>query len=268
MNPSIKLSCEVSEENFSEWTEKGYGRNLILLMGRGVSMKNIGFLNKQNMSFFSIVIMTISILISGCLGNGGSEQDEDEEKTEFKEYDIFDWSDANENAGYKSTLEIIQILMAHIDDISPGGRITAFGATGATGTGLDRETGKCPAWQFYLLRYEGDQSLSKVINIAEYGWTVVNAEHEVADIYDEWEYSKVTVDSPALITIASTDSTVSSWISNHPNYGLDIQSYHGPPIDSEEESYLLKYKGGADELYVYISGIDGGIIEVEDPNDW
>jgi hypothetical protein len=238
----------------------------LFLTGRGDNMRKMRIQYKQNMSIFLLAILAISMLIAGCLGDGESEDDE-EEKTEFKEYDMFDWSDANENAGYKSSLEIIQILMEHIDDISPGGRITAFGATGATGTGLDRETGKCPAWQFYLLRYEGNQSLSMVINIAEYGWTIVNAEHEVADIYKEWEYSKVTVDSPALITIAGADTTVSDWITNHPNYSLDIQSYHGPPIDSDEESYLLIYTGGADKLNVYISGEDGSLIEVKDPND-
>lgn len=227
-------------------------------------MIKMRFFFKQNIPILLFAVLTVSILIAGCLGDGDSE----EKEPEFGKYDSFDWPDANADAEPKSSMEMISLLMEHMEEISPGGRITALGATGATGTGLDRETGKCPAWQFYLLRYEGSQSLSMVINIAEFGWTIVSEEHEVVDIYKEWEISNVMYDSTDIISIASANSTVADWMSDHPNYSLDIQSYHGPPLGSDEESYIMIYTGGSDTLNVYIHGKVGNIIEIDDPNDW
>lgn len=215
------------------------------------------------MCFSTITILGI-LIIAGCM----DEKDTKEESVEFGEQDLMTWKDVNENAQYMSSKEIIDILIAHMGEICLGGQITAFTSTGATGKGLDKETGKSPAWQFYLLRYDGTQAKSTVINIAENGWTIVSAEHDVADIYDEWEYYKAEIDSSELPAIANANATVSDWISTHANYQLEIQSYHGPPIDSTLESYIMKFTSGDDELNVYVFATDGTIIEVEDPNDW
>jgi len=203
------------------------------------------------------------LILSGCLSDIG-----DEEKPEFGKQDLWDWTHINSDAREISVFEAIDILLNHINEIYPGGNITDFGATESTGKGSNRETGKCQGWQFYLLRYVGGHSKSRIVNIAEFGWAEVIAEHDVADIYPEWKYENATIDSTSLPSIAMDHDDVKSFVNDHPDYVMDIQSYHGPPIESDEESYLVMYTGGDDELNVYISAQDGRIIEVKNPNDW
>ena len=195
---------------------------------------------------------------SGGVGNN----DEPYEFT-FREYDITDWSENNEDATPLSALEMCDLVTSHMGDISPGGRITAFTSGGFTGTGLDKDTGKCPGWQVYVLRSEDGEFVSKTINIAENGWAIVYDDHTVME-YPEWDPDPALVDSTDLPAKALANETAGVWLAEHPNAKLTIQSYHGPPIDSEEGSYILKYEAGEDALDVFISAVDGRVIEVDD----
>ena len=196
---------------------------------------------------------------SGGVGNN----DEPYEFT-FREYDITDWSESNEDATPLSALEMCDLVTSYMEDISPGGRITAFTSGGFTGTGLDKDTGKCPGWQVYVLRSEDGEFVSKTINIAENGWAIVYDDHTVME-YPEWDPDPALIDSTDLPAKALANDTAGDWLAEHPNAKLTIQSYHGPPIDSEEGSYILKYEAGEDALDVFISAVDGRVIEVDDP---
>ncbi len=195
--------------------------------------------------------------------SGGGDNNNNPNEMTFREYDITDWSDNNEDATPLSALEMCDLITSHMSEISPGGRITAFTSGGFTGTGLDKDTGKCPGWQVYILRPEGEEFMSKTVNIAENGWAIVNDDHKVME-YPEWDPDSAKIDSTDLIAKVSSNVTAGSWLADHPNAKLTIQSYHGPPIDSEEVSYLLKYEAGEDELDVFISAVDGRVIEVDD----
>lgn len=208
------------------------------------------------------------VVVRIYFSEGGERDDDDKpDNITFREYDLSDWSENNEDAAPLSALEMCDLLNSHMDEISPGGRITAFTTGGFTGTGLDSNTGKCPGWQVYVLRPEGGEFMSKTINIAENGWTIVYDDHKVME-YPEWDHDSTTIDTTDLKDIVEANETAVDWFAENPNAKLTIQSYHGPPIDSEETSYILKYKAGENELNIYISAEDGRIIEIEDPNDW
>jgi len=196
-------------------------------------------------------------------GDGGDEND----RNAFREYDVTDWTEYNEDAGPLSVLEMCDLLTSHMDEISAGGKITAFTSGGFTGTDISKTTGKCPGWQVYIQRTDDNTTYSKIINIAENGWCIVMDDHQVMG-YPVWDPNDARVDTPAIMKTAGSNETLSNWIVEHPNYRFTIQSYHGPPLDSDEESYLLMYKSGDDELDVFISAVDGRIMDVKDPNDW
>ena len=199
--------------------------------------------------------------------NGGGNGDENGDEVSFRQYDVTDFTEYNEDAKALSALEMCELLQTNMGDIIPGGEITAFTTGGYTGTGIDKTTGKCPGWQVYVQRVEEGTTYSTVIHIAENGWCIAMDEHQVM-AYPVWDPDNATVDSTDLISKATSNQTTSEWLDEHPNAKLTIQSYHGPPLDSDEESYVMMYKSGEDEWNVYISAVDGRIIESKDPNEW
>ncbi len=196
----------------------------------------------------------------------GSRESTEEEKT-FREYDVTDWSENMEDSPPISALEMYSLVNSHMDEISPGGSITAFTSGGYTGIGLDKDTGKCPGWQVHVKRMDGGDCVRKIINIAEGGWCIIMDDSKVME-YPSWNGANASFDSSDLIDDVKGNATVADWFSSHSNYKLTIQSYHGPPIESDEESYLFQYESGEDTLNVYASAVDGRIIEVKDPSAW
>jgi len=171
--------------------------------------------------------------------NGGGNGGENGDDISFREYDVTDFTDYNEDAEALSALEMCELLETHMEEISAGGEITAFTTGGYTGTGINKTTGRCPGWQVHLQREEGGTTYSKVINIAENGWCIVRDDQEVM-AYQSWDPDNATVDSTDLIPKAKSNQTTSEWLDEHPNAKLTIQSYHGPPLDSDEESYVMR----------------------------
>ena len=147
-----------------------------------------------------------------------------------------------------------------MNEISPGGSITAFTSGGFSQESFIRNSGKSPTWQVYVQRSEGGRNLRKIINVDGNGWAIVMDDSEVME-YPVWDPSAATIDTIDISERLSSGEISDEWLSQHPNAKLKVQSYHGPPTDSEEISYLLWYTDGDENLKIFISAVDGRVIE-------
>ncbi len=192
---------------------------------------------------------------NGDDGNGGDGV--------FKLYegdDEFDWDEDNENAKPLTGLEVIELAMANIDMLAPNSKLVVLTSTSINEQGADKATGKAIAWQIYFYRPSGDKTISRVVNVAEGGGIIAMDDHEVSDIA-AWNYKDATIDTDDLPNILAAHNATVDWLSAHPGATVSIQSSSGPFGGPDELSWLMWYKDDGDSYQVYISAIDGEILE-------
>jgi hypothetical protein len=219
------------------------------------------------------VILLIMASFCGCSeddddddenGNGGEGESESESESEgegFKLYDSgFDFQDANEDSKPMTGLEAITLAIVNINSLAPGSSIGVMSSTDLDGEGASKDTGKAIAWQIYFYKTVDGQNYSRIVNVAENGGYLVKDDYTVA-YKSSWDHESATIDTDELSAAVSDHQDTQDWLTAHPSATLTIQTANGIPLGTEELSWLLWYEDGADQHQVYVSALDGEILE-------
>ncbi len=225
---------------------------------------------KKELFILLAILVIIFAGLCGCVeekkekkeSDGGEGEAEAEGEGEgFKAYEfISDWTDANENSQALTGLEAINLAINNIDVVAPDSQFILSASTDISDEGANKDTGKARAWQMYFHKTSGSDVLRRIVNIAEKGCYIVQDFRDASSI-DPWKYSDATTDTDELPAIVASHAETTTWLGEHPQATLEIQTTSGPFGGPKELSWVMWYKDGSDSHQVYISAITGMILE-------
>lgn len=224
----------------------------------------------MELKFYVILSVLILIMASfcGCNEDGGDDDNgnggEGESEGEGEGFQLYDWGsdfqEANENSKPMTGLELIELAMANINVLAPGAHLGVMSSTEFEGEGANIATGKAIVWQIYFFKAVNDTYMDIIINVAENGGYIVEDYKESVDDFS-WDHESAVIDTDDLPGILANDQETQDWLTAHPTATLTIQTVSGIPFGTQEQSWIMWYEDGSDMHQVYISALDGHILE-------